>query len=415
MADTMLDTDARRRLRTDIARSRRARRLSAFLLVAPLLLFLALTFLAPIAVMLARAVHDPVVAERLPATVEALADWSGQELPADVAFDALIEDLRNAPDRDAIGQLGARLNFEAPGMRRAIAQAERVSRDLTGPARPAILESSPLWAQTESWSAIRQLGGVLTDVNLLGAVDLKRTPDGSIVPVAEELRVNTHLFMRTLWISLLVTAFCLVLGYPAAYLISLAGPRLGALLTVLVVIPLWTSLLVRTAAWMALLQRNGVINDMLVGLGVLGTDDRIQMVYNARGTVIAMTHILLPFMILPLVSVMKTVPADQMRAAESLGASRWTAYRRVYVPGVIPGIAAGCLLVFILSIGYYITPALLGGESGQMISNIIAYHVRQSLNWGMAAALSFVLMVGVLALYAVHLRLSGGNRVGIGP
>jgi putative spermidine/putrescine transport system permease protein len=410
---TGLSRDERASLMADLARSRRKRRLSALLFVAPLLVFLTATFLLPIGAMLLRAVHDPVVGNALPQTVDALAGWTGETAPPDAAFAALLADLA-AGDRDTVAQVGGRLNFEVPGLRRAVTQAERAARATgAGTERDAVLGASPLWSEPASWAAIQQLGRPVTDLNLLAAVDLDRTADGRIVAVPEDFRVNTRLFLRTLWISFVVTAATLVLGYPAAYLIASVGPRLSGFLMVLVVIPLWTSLLVRTAAWMALLQRNGVINDMLITLGLIGPEGRLQMVFNAWGTVIAMTHILLPFMILPLVSVMKTVPPDQMRAAESLGASRWLAYRRIYIPAVMPGVAAGCLLVFILSIGYYITPALLGGESGQMISNIIAYHVRESLNWGVAAALSAILLAGVLVLYAVHLRLTGG-RVGVG-
>ena len=170
---------------------------------------------------------------------------------------------------------------------------------------------------------------------------------------------------------------------------------------IMVLLPFWTSLLVRTTAWIALLQKEGVINDFLVLVGVIGEDGRLGMIHNATGTLIAMTHILLPFMILPLYSVMKTIPPSYMRAAKSLGASPPLAFARVYLPNTIPGIGAGGILVFILAIGYYITPELVGGTSGTFISNRIAYHISSSLNWGLAAALGVLLLALIMALYAL--------------
>ena len=157
-----------------------------------------------------------------------------------------------------------------------------------------------------------------------------------------------------------------------------------------------------------------VINDILVFLRILDDEGRIQLIFNSTGTVIAMTHILLPFMILPLYSVMKTIPPSYMRAARSLGANQFTAFTRVYMPQTLPGVGAGCILVFILAIGYYITPALVGGETGTLISNMIAYHMQKSLNWNLAAALATMLLGGVLVLYWVYNRLVGVDTMKLG-
>ena len=186
------------------------------------------------------------------------------------------------------------------------------------------------------------------------------------------------------------------------------------LLMILVLLPFWTSLLVRTSAWIVLLQQQGVINDTLVFLGIISDDNRLEMMFNATGTVIAMTHILLPFMILPLFSVMKTIPPTYLRAAKSLGANDWTAFWRVYFPQTVPGIGAGAILVFILSIGYYITPELVGGTSGIFISNRIAYHISSSLNWGLGAALGVMLLVVVLVLYGLYDKIVGIDNVKLG-
>jgi putative spermidine/putrescine transport system permease protein len=163
-----------------------------------------------------------------------------------------------------------------------------------------------------------------------------------------------------------------------------------------------------------LLQSQGVVNDSLVGMGLLDDENRLQMMYNQMGTVIAMTHILLPFMVLPLYSVMRPINPSYVRAARSLGATSWTAFRRIYFPQTVPGIGAGALLVFILAVGYYITPALVGGADGQLISNLIAFHMQKSLNWSLAAALAALLLGGILILYWLYDRLIGIDNLKLG-
>lgn len=222
------------------------------------------------------------------------------------------------------------------------------------------------------------------------------------------------LFWRTLWVSAAVAGLCLLLGYPVAALLARLPLKTSNLLMMLVLLPFWTSLLVRTTSWIVLLQGNGVVNDLLVWLGIVGEGGRLSLIFNVTGTLIAMTHVLLPFMILPLYSVMKAIPPSYVRAALSLGASPVTAFRRVYLPQTIPGVLAGTLLVFVLAVGYYITPALVGGQSGQLISNVIAYHMQQSLNWGLAAALGSILLVGVLLVYWLFNRLTGGQGLRMG-
>ena len=163
-----------------------------------------------------------------------------------------------------------------------------------------------------------------------------------------------------------------------------------------------------------MLQSQGVLNDLFVVFGLASDDDRFSLIYNQTGTLIAMTHILLPFMILPLYSVMKTIPPTYVRAAKSMGATDWTAFWRVYFPQSIPGIGAGSILVFILAIGYYITPELVGGTSGVFISNRIAYHISSSLNWGLGAALGTILLGLVMILYWVYDKIVGIDNVKLG-
>lgn len=197
-----------------------------------------------------------------------------------------------------------------------------------------------------------------------------------------------------------------------AYLLANLPIRTSNLLLILVLMPFWTSLLVRTTAWVVLLQNNGVINDALLSLGLI--NERMQLIFNRGGTVVAMTHIQLPFTILPIYSVMKTISATHLRAARSLGAGPFYAFWRIYFPQTLPGIGAGCLLTFILSLGYYITPALVGGPLDQMISYFVALYTNRELNWGMASALGAILLVATLALYGVYNRLLGIDKVKLG-
>ncbi|MEL6216689.1 MAG: ABC transporter permease, partial [Pseudomonadota bacterium] len=248
----------------------------------------------------------------------------------------------------------------------------------------------------------------------LAALDRRYDANNTIVRADELYRIYIPILLKTLWLSALITFLCFILAYPVAYLLSTLPLSKSNLLMILVLLPFWTSLLVRTTAWIAMLQTQGVLNDVFVSLGFIGDDGRIQMIYNQTGTVIAMVHILLPFMILPLYSVMKTIPPSYMRAAQSMGASFPYAFTRVYFPQTVPGIAAGTLLVFILAIGYYITPALVGGNDGLLISNLIAGHIQSTLNWSLGAALGTILLVIVLVLYWLYNRLVGIDKLKFG-
>ncbi|MEC7190175.1 MAG: ABC transporter permease, partial [Pseudomonadota bacterium] len=222
------------------------------------------------------------------------------------------------------------------------------------------------------------------------------------------------LFQRTVQMSLIITISCILLGYPVAWLLANLPMRTSNLLMILVLLPFWTSLLVRTSAWKVMLQQQGVINEVLVWLGLVASDNRLEIINNQFGTIVAMTHILLPFMILPMYSVMQTIPTSYLRAAKSLGATNWTAFWRVYFPQSVPGIGAGSILVFILAIGYYITPEIVGGTEGVFISNRIAYHISSSLNWGLAAALGAILLAVVLVLYWAYDKIVGIDNVKLG-
>ena len=531
-------------LKRSLARALRAQKLRALALIAPLLIFVLVTFIAPIADMLFRSVENQIVSETLPRTVAALKDYDAAsgDLPGDPVFEAAYHDLFIAAERKLHTRLGSRLNYEQTGASSLFRKSGRglddigevyqdqfkaLDRDwdkarpwaeLMGtadwiaaqdawdaqgrdaePPLPAFEirddiarvlprtatayqlfadfiqtedEDSPLkeepwtyvhralfedlrdgdvsgysgpraemlqaadglvdsegfetialqeafgeidedWLQPDIWATIKTYSPVYTSGYFLNAVDMEKSADGPQLRDERE-RIYGLLFQRTLFMSMVITISCILLAYPVAYLLSNLPMRTANLLMILVLLPFWTSLLVRTSAWKVMLQQQGVINDVLVWLGLVADDARLVMINNQLGTIIAMTHILLPFMILPMYSVMSTIPPPYVRAAKSLGATNWTAFWRVYFPQSVPGIGAGSILVFILAIGYYITPEIVGGTTGTFISNRIAYHISSSLNWGLAAALGTILLAAVLILYWAYDRIVGIDNVKLG-
>ncbi|TDL81282.1 ABC transporter permease [Palleronia sediminis] len=532
-----------RPLKQSLSRALRAQKLRALGLISPLLLFILITFILPIADMLFRSVENQIVSETLPRTVLALEDWEGEGTPDEVVFRALAADLVIAAEQKLHTRLGSRLNYETTGLSSlfrktgrdvdeigevyldqfealdpaweepgtwvalmaapdwieaqadwaAQAEADRdfdspeprfrldpaageafpvaaplyqrfaeviqvenedspteeepwpivyqalyedliaghgegvageagrliaAARDAvpgfeTASAREGFLEIDEDWGNPEVWGTIQSFSDPYTAGYFLSSIDLQLTPNG-VEKQPEDQQIYILLFQRTLFMSLVIMGSCVLLGYPIAFLLSNLPLRTSNLLLILVLLPFWTSLLVRTSAWKVLLQQQGVINDVLVWIGLVADNNRLELINNQTGTIIAMTHILLPFMILPLYSVMKTIPPYYVRAAKSLGATPFTAFWRVYFPQSVPGIGAGCILVFILSIGYYITPELVGGTTGTFISNRIAYHISQSLNWGLAAALGSILLAVVLVLYYIYDKIVGIDNVSLG-
>ncbi|RYH02413.1 ABC transporter permease [Salipiger sp. IMCC34102] len=524
-------------LKTSLNRALRKQKMRALALIAPLLIFILVTFIYPIGEMLFRSVENDIVGDTLPRTVRVLADWDSAQdpVPDQEVFSALTKDMMIASEEKNHTRLGSRLNYETPGIsslfrksgRRVddfgevyteqfvdldpawedpmtfvalfadetwieedaeydgegrrprfrlrdgvgdvLPQTASIYRDfarftqtedddspteeepwnavylalyedlsaqpdlpadlpnveLLGQARGAVgaFETEDLqaafvdvdddWASTNVWETIQQYSAPYTTGYFLNAIDMQNTPDGvDWRPESEQIYLT--LFIRTMVMSTIITVSCILLGYPIAWLLANLPASKANLLMILVLLPFWTSLLVRTSAWKALLQNQGVINDLAVWIGIVSDANRLSLINNATGTVIAMTHILLPFMILPLYSVMKTIPPSYLRAAKSLGATNITAFRRVYFPQSVPGIGAGSILVFILSIGYYITPEIVGGTKGVFISNRIAYHISTSLNWGLAAALGSILLAVVLLLYWCYDRIVGIDNVKLG-
>lgn len=407
-------TERPRALKLALARAKSGARWRAFLLVLPLLAFVFITFVVPIGQMLHRSIHNAAFSANMPQISAWFAENPRGTPPDEFAYSALVADLVGAAEARTIGVAGTRVNYELSGMRSLFTSAGRRVASLEPPFSESLPALNSAWASEELWSAMRNVSAAYTADFYLAAVDLARAADGSVVSVVDERRIYIDLFVRTLLLSLLITGICLLLGFPIAHLLATLPMRYANLLMILVLLPFWTSLLVRTTAWIAILQGQGVINSSLVALGIIADDQRLSLVYNQTGTIIAMTHILLPFMVLPLYSVLRTINPAYVRAARSLGADSWTAFRRIYLPQTLPGIGAGCLLVFILAVGYYITPALVGGASGQLISNLIAFHMQNSLNWSLAAALAAILLAVVIVLYWVYDRLVGIDNMKLG-
>ncbi|HLN24581.1 MAG TPA: ABC transporter permease [Patescibacteria group bacterium] len=407
-ADAVLsDTSS---LKTRLRRAERMRKVTAFGLVAPLLLFIVITFVVPIGSMLWRSVDDSELSTVMPHTLATLKKWDGHALPGDESFRALAADLTVAHDAGTANVAARRLNYDINGLRSLImTTARKVPALDSADPRAAFIGLDPRWGDIATWGAIKRARGPLTDFYLLAAVDLQRDATGAITRTPADHAIYQDVLIRTFRISLTVTLLSLVLGFPVAYLLSTQPAKIANILLILVLLPFWTSLLVRTAAWVVLLQNEGIVNHLLIWLGII--DHPLRLIYNSFGVHVAMVHVLLPFMILPLYATMKAISPVYMRAAASLGAPPATAFLRVYLPQCLPGIAAGCLVVFILSIGYYITPALVGGAADQMLSYFIAFFVTDSVNWGMASALGAVLLTATLVLYAVYSQLVASGSV----
>jgi putative spermidine/putrescine transport system permease protein len=359
-------------------------------------------------------VHNDTFARYTPNLTQQLKQWDGVSQPTEAMFVALVTDLKTARADKTIGRIATRVNQELPGTRSLFTSSARKVKKVTPPYAESVVKMNKKWGRLDVWQAMKLTSQSLTPGFYATALDGKYTVDQGFISQVENRQIYVKLFWRTLLISGSVMLLCLLLGYPVAYLLATLPLRYSNLLMIMVLLPFWTSLLVRTTAWIAILQSQGVVNDLLVWIGITGDESRFSLIYNMTGTIVAMTHILLPFMILPLYSVMKTIPPSYMRAARSLGATPTRAFIKIYMPQTIPGVGAGGLLVFILAIGYYITPALVGGQDGQLISNMIAYHMQKSLNWSLAAALGGILLAGVLLLYWAYDRIIGIDNMKLG-
>lgn len=390
----------------------RRKQATAALLCAPGLLIMMLAFAWPIVSLLTNAVHAPRFANTMPELAAWLADWDGKALPDETGYALVAKEFAKAYEDKTLPRASRRLNYEQSGLRSLAMKTGRRAKRMQPPYKDALIKADKDWASIETWWALKAASQRLTDKFLLQALDLRRDPIAGVQQVDPELRVYRERLAVTFWISIVVTVLCALIGYPMAYVMATSSDTVSRILFILVLLPFWISLLVRTAAWVVLLQKEGIINDGLLWLGVV--DEPQQLIFNRTGVYIAMVHILLPFLILPLYSVMRAIRGDQVRAANSLGATPIAAFLTVYLPQTIPGLGAGCLLVFVLSIGFYVTPALVGGSADQMISALIAEFALGTANWGLASALALVLLCCVAVIYPIFGRYAGARNLRLG-
>ena len=343
-----------------------------------------------------------------------LMEWDGNSIPDESVFKSMYKDLASA-HKILVGKSGTRMNYEQPGWKSLVRKSLRAFKKFDEPPyKEVMIKADERWGKIEFWHSL----GAMKDTRTMGyywnSLDRRFDVNKDVVMQPEERQVYVMLWGRTMLVSLYVTIFCLLLAYPTSHLLATLPLRYSNLLMICVLMPFWTSLLVRIVAWMVMLQQEGIINDTLVWANIISDENRLPMMFNFTGTVIVMVQILLPFMILPLYSVMKTIPPSYMRAAQNLGAPPWLAFVRVYIPQTLPGVGAGVILVFIVAIGYYITPELVGGKDGRLIGNMVAYHMQKSLNWGLAAAMGSLLLIAILLLYWVYDKVVGIDNMKLG-
>ncbi|MFT5709199.1 MAG: putative spermidine/putrescine transport system permease protein [Oceanospirillaceae bacterium] len=419
MSTTMLDNNGLSAAELKESNKNRWRsKLLALMFVAPLVIFILASFIAPIGTMLYRSFYHPTVAQLIPNTLGQLDAWDEQSnvIPNAATLITFTLEMKSLAKERRAGKLAEEINRSMPGSSSLIKSSSRKIKKLTDERLMLVGNEELLklkkgkWSNPALWLAIKKSGAIYTDRYYLTALDLKRNSAGEIVQ--RETQIYLKLYWKSLKIALYITLLTIIIGFPLSYYLATAPTKTANTLIVFVLLPFWTSLLVRTTSWIALLQTNGVVNSTLQSLHII--TEPLELLYTQFSTIIAMTHILLPFMILPLYSVMKGIDPSYFRAALSLGGKPIPAFIRIYMPMTVPGISAGALLVFIISIGYYITPALVGGTDGQMISNIIAFHMQSSNNWELAAALGSLLLTLIIIIYWIYDRLVGVSNIKLG-
>lgn len=402
-------------LKSKLAQAERVNKTKSLLLVMPLLGFILVFFLLPIGDMLIRSVQNPTLSTFMPQSAGKLAEWDGREIPDEALFATLGNELLALQESRQLERVGSDLNRVKSGTKSLIAKTARELKKAKageGAFKVTMTSIDKRWAELGTWNQLKVMAPTYSSVHYLAALDLQYDDNGQVVQQPESRQVYVGVLLKTLGVTLGITVLCMLLGYPLAYMLATLPAKTSNLLLILVLLPFWTSLLVRTSAWIVILQSNGVLNNTLQNLGLI--TEPLDMMYNMVGTVTAMTHILLPFMVLPMYSVMRSIDSTYIRAAHSMGASSLRTFVRIYFPLSLPGLSAGGILVFILAIGYYITPALVGGRTGQVISNFIAYHMQTSLNWGLAAAIGSILLLIVLLLYWLYDRAVGISNMKLG-
>ncbi|WP_323658819.1 ABC transporter permease [Pectobacterium versatile] len=396
-------------LKQQLSVAQKAYKKRSLLLIAPLFLFIVVSFLFPITSILGKSVSNPELRDNMPQTIAAMRLWSGNDVPDEAVFRALVGDLRDARSSGKLSTITKRLGYEGAEYRTLITRTLRkLPAEGSSDIRDQLIGEQPMWGELATWQTFDRAARPFTSYYLLAVFDHKvDATTQQIVPQPADQALYVDVLLRTLLMAGVVTLLCVGLGYPLAYWLAKQPSNRANLLLILVLLPFWTSLIVRTASWIVLLQSGGLINRSLMHIGII--DEPLVLVFNRIGVYISMTHILLPFFILPLYAVMKGISPNYVRAAISLGAHPFIAFWRVYVPQTYAGVTAGALLVFMMAIGYYITPALLGGPSDQMLSYFVAFFTNTTMNWGMAAALGTQLLIIVTLLYVVYIRVTRTN------
>ena len=403
-------------LKDSLKKAERKNKIRAVLLVLPLLLFIFFTFIVPIGSMLTRSTDDSYINKVFPNTFKVYQKWDRQGLPPEEVYAAMFLEVKNASGFE-IGKASTRMNYAKSGWKSMIKKSKRKFKKIDvndGPFKEKMIKIDKKWADKEYWLALGVMADPTTYEYYFNAIDKKYDSEKNVIDQPENRQIYVKTWIKTFKVSILVTFFCLMLGYPIAYLLATLPLKYSNLLMICVLLPFWTSLLVRIVVWMVILQQKGVFNNLMVISGLIADENRWQLMYNQTGTIIVMTQILLPFMVLPLYSVMKTISPNYMRAALNLGASPLHAFWKIYMPNSVPGISAGGMLVFVIAIGYFITPELVGGKDGQMIGNWIGYHLKTTLNWGLSAALGGILLAIMTVLYWVYNKLVGIENIKLG-
>ncbi|MFD1199894.1 ABC transporter permease [Brucella gallinifaecis] len=382
-------------------------RFGSYVLIAPLLVFMIAVFLVPLGMVMWRSFSDTELITALPETAAVLDQWDGINLPPEAAFDTLADEIKNvAPAR--LASLSRRLSYENPSARELLTGTKRKIGDAApGSGRERLAATDKRWEEPSTWQVMKRASGPVNSYHILSALDLKRDYGNGIVQARPEGGIYRDVMMRTFSIAAITTIVCIILAFPLCAFLAGRSDRTRNFLLIIVLLPFWTSILVRTTAWIVLLQDRGVINLVLQNLGII--DQPLGLLFTRTGVIIAMVHVMLPFLIFPLLGSMRAVDPRLMRAAASLGARPLYAFFRVYLPQVVPGLMAGAMLVFIITIGFYITPALLGGPGDQMVGYYISMFTTATLNWGLASSLGLFLLIITAVLFTLQRRFSRGG------
>jgi putative spermidine/putrescine transport system permease protein len=377
------------------------------LLLAPLVAFLLVTFALPISTLLFRSVQSEEMSSALPKTAELLKAWDGKDVPDDRLVLTFFQELSAARGTPVVTQLASRLNTELPGFRGLLmATARKTESFEQGNLREQLIAADARWGDPLYWQVMKRSAGPLTSFYLLSALDLQKAADGSIKTKNDDEAIFRIVFARTFGVSAVTTLLCLLLGLPTAILIAGASPKWRGILLLFVLIPFWTSILARATAWLVLMQKNGVINDSLIWMKII--DAPLELIFTRGAVYVSSVYVLLPFMVLPIYNSMRKIDTRTVYASLSLGASPLVTLVRIYIPQAAPGIGSGTLLVFILSLGFYVVPSLIGGAKDQMLGYFIAFYTNQTLNWGMAGALSVILAIMTALTLFLALALKRG-------